>query len=82
MRPLKLMAQVSMSVMSHKPFTVCVSNFWDEPVHLPKDTLLSIALPSPAHNMSSGPAFPGVPAGEKRVENESGGSLSTDSAKA
>lgn len=46
---LALMAQGVMDLLPNTPFTVLVSNFGIHPVRLPKNNVLGLALPAPAH---------------------------------
>lgn len=69
MRHLKLTAQGVMGVTFYSPFTVWVSNFVDRPVSLPRHTVLGIAPPSSAHNVTVGSASPGLAKVQKRGEN-------------
>lgn len=64
-----LVAQGVTDVIHNQPFTVCVSSFRDKPVHLSILTALGIALQSPAHTMTVGPASPGVNEAEQKGKN-------------
>ena len=46
---LTLMAQGVMDVVSEKPFSVMLSNFGHRAVHIPKHTVVGLAVPSPTH---------------------------------
>lgn len=65
-RHLRLLAEDVMDVIPHQPLMVCVRNFGDQPVHLPKQTKLGIALSSLAHIMTTRSAPPGVAGVEGR----------------
>lgn len=60
MRHVTLMAKTVVDVITHQPLTVCVSNFWDIPVHLLQHTAFHIALPPFAHIVTVGSASSGV----------------------
>lgn len=73
-----LTAKVVLDVIPHQLGTGCVSRSGDRPVYLPKHTTLGIALPSPVHTMSTGPASSGLAKVKKRGEHESEVSSITD----
>ena len=54
-----LMAQVVMGLFPGEPFTVLVSNFGNGAVHVPKHTVVGLALPSPTHILTIGESAPG-----------------------
>ena len=51
---LTLMAQGVMDVVPEKPFSVMLSNFGHRAVHIPKHTVVGLALPSPTHILTLG----------------------------
>ena len=48
-----------MDLVPNDPFTVLVSNFGHRAVHLPKHTIVGLALPSPTHILTLGMSAPG-----------------------
>lgn len=54
LKHLSFMGQSVIDEISHQLFTVYVSDFVHKPVYLSKHTTLSIALPSPAPNVTTG----------------------------
>ena len=54
-----LMAQRVMDLFPGEPFTVLVSNFGNRAVHVPKHTVVGLALTSPTHILTHGVAAPG-----------------------
>ena len=56
---LSLMAQGVMDLFPGEPFTVLVSNFGNCAVHVPKHTVVCLALLSPTHILTLGVSAPG-----------------------
>ena len=56
-----LMAQGVMDLFPGEPFTVLVSNFGNRAVHVPKHTVVGLALPSPTHILTLGVSAPERP---------------------
>lgn len=58
---LTLMAQGVMDVVQDQPFTAMVSNFGHRAAHIPKHTVVDLALPSPTHILTLGESATGGP---------------------
>ena len=70
---LNLMAQGAMDVVPENPFSVMFSNFGHRAVHIPKHTVLGLALPSPTHILTLGES-----AAEAAKAKERGGIFNTN----
>ena len=56
---LTLLAQGVMDVIPEEPFSAMLSNFGHRPIHIPKHTVVGLALPSPTHILTLGKSAPG-----------------------
>ena len=73
-----LMAQRFKDLFPGEPFTVLVSNFGNRAVHVPKHTVVGLALPPPTYNLTLGVSAPGETETKDGGGNKNNSSTATE----